>query len=148
MPNHSSLDTTIPQTGATMFIQNNQLTENIRQCIRHQLYDNNLQKYLQNKYAWSDKTFHNINWKAHRTLIHKHKTPKDRVQILKGIHGWRPTKHRLHVINKKRKTNQQEDTTDLCLLCKQHQETQQHIFQCSQKHERINRIKGLWQIRT
>ena len=78
-------------------------------------------------YSWFNKTFHNINWKAHRTLIHKlQKT----VQILKGIHGWRPTKYRLHVINKKQKASQQENTTDLCPLCKQHQETQQHIFQC------------------
>ena len=48
------LDTTIPQTRATIFIQNNQLTENMRDCIRHQLYDTKLQKYLKDKYAWSE----------------------------------------------------------------------------------------------
>ena len=81
-------------------------------------------------------------------MLRKHNTPKDRIQIIKGIHGWRPTKRRLHVINKKRKTTQQEDTTDLCPLCKEHQETQNHIFQCPQKQARINRTKGLRQIKT
>ena len=51
------------------------------------------------------------------------------------------------MINKKRKPSQQKDTTDLCTLCKQQQETQQHIYQCTQKQAHNNRIKGLWQIR-
>lgn len=76
MSQHSTTDTTIPQTRATMFIQSNQLTDNIQKCIRYQLYDKHLQKYLQSKYTWSNTTFHNINWKAHATLVRKHKTPK------------------------------------------------------------------------
>ena len=51
------------------------------------------------------------------------------------------------MINKKRKPSQQEDITDLCPLYKQQQETQQHIYQCTQQQARKNRIKGLWQIR-
>ena len=46
------------------------------------------------------------------------------------------------MINKKQKTDQQEDTTDLCPLCQEHKETQNHIFQCTQKQARNNRTKG------
>ena len=60
--------------------------------MRQQLHDSPLKEYLKQKDFWTDETFQNINWSAHVTLIWKNKTPKDRVHILKVIHGWRPTK--------------------------------------------------------
>ena len=43
----SILDTTIPQTEATLFIKNIQITEKLKDNIRHSLYNTQIQQYLQ-----------------------------------------------------------------------------------------------------
>ena len=39
-------DTTIPQTKATLIFDNIQITDKLQQCIREQLYDKEMKKYL------------------------------------------------------------------------------------------------------
>ena len=139
----SILDTTIPQREATLFIQNIQTTEKLKDNIRFSLYDIHLKQYLQDKYKWTPTTFNYIDWNSHHTLISKHKTPKDRIHILKGIHGWRPTKRRLHIINKQTKEDQREQICNKCPLCKKNEETQNHIYQCTKMNAHNFRIKTL-----
>ena len=66
--------------------------------------------------------------------------------MLKGIHGWRPTKQRLHVINKQRRLEQRTSTQSDCLLYQRHDETQKHMYQCSHENSHNFRIKCLQQI--
>ena len=68
------LDTNVSHTQTTMFIKDNQLNEKFQDCLRYELYDLPLQKYLQQKYSWTETTFLSIDWKAHATLIQHHKT--------------------------------------------------------------------------
>jgi len=83
---------------------------------------------------------------THYTLIKKNKSPKDRIHILKGIHGWQPTKLRLHTINKQKPITQQELSSSLYTLCMTNKETQNHIFQCPQLCAHNFRIKSLQSI--
>ena len=113
MKKHLNIDTTIPQTRATLFINNIQITNKLQKCIRHQMYDKPFQEYLQQKYSWTKETFDQINWEAHATTVRVHKTPKERIQIMKSIHGWRPTKSRLFIINEQKKIEKRENLTSL-----------------------------------
>ena len=137
------LDTTIPQTEATLFIKNIQITEKLKDNIRHSLYNTQIQQYLQKIYNWSTTTFNSIDWNAHNTLLSKHKTPKDRIHILKGIHRWRPTKQRLSLINGQKKDDQKEQINNTCPLCQRNEETQNHIYQCPQLCAHNFRMKTL-----
>ena len=49
MKQHLNIDTTIPQTRATLFINNTQITNKLHRCIQNQLYDKPFQQYLQQK---------------------------------------------------------------------------------------------------
>ena len=148
MKEHLNLDTTIPQTRATLFINNIQITNKLQRCIRHQLYDKPFQTYLQQKYSWSKETFDQINWEAHATSVRRHKTPKERIQIMKSIHGWRPTKSRLFKINEQKKLEKRENISNLCPLCQRQEETQEHVFKCTQQCVHDHRIKCLNDLRT
>lgn len=84
-----------------------------------------------------------MDWKAHATLISRHKTPKERIHILKGIYGQQPAKRRLHLINEQKKEDQREQTNSLYPLCQRNEESQNYIFQCPQIRTHNFRIKSL-----
>ena len=74
MPNTD--DTTIPQTKVTLFFNNIQITDKLQNCIREQLYDKEMKKYIKQRYLWTEKTFKTINWQAHELAIKKGYTAK------------------------------------------------------------------------
>ena len=62
MQQPSNTDTTIPQTRATLFINNTQIRNNLQMCIQYYLYDKPFKLYLQQKYSWTKEIFEQINW--------------------------------------------------------------------------------------
>ena len=70
-----------------------------------------MKKYLKKKYKWAEQIFNTINWTAHATAIKKGNTASTRIAIIKGIHGWQPTKKQLAMINQYKNKEHQDHVT-------------------------------------
>jgi hypothetical protein len=53
-----------------------------------------IQQYYQDKYGWSTKTFHSIDWDIQHKVLRRY-GEIDQRRILKFVHGWLPTNNRL-----------------------------------------------------
>ena len=83
-----------------------------------------LRKHMQDKHAWNDQVFEDINWEAHRTAFNR-KKHHNQATLVKLIHGWLPIGQRIKHYSPKYSME--------CSLCGE-VETQQHIHQCSERH--------------
>jgi hypothetical protein len=80
-----------------------------------------IQKYFHNKYGWSQSTFENIDWDLQQKVLQSYDI-NDQKRILKFVHGWMPTNHRLH--------REKHSVTPRCPLCHYLCEDELHLFQC------------------
>jgi hypothetical protein len=88
--------------------------------------------YLTNKYNWTDRHFHNIQWRAHEKALAFFTGRRQRT-IMQFIHGWLPG----YAAHSKMSCG----TARLCPYCTSCDETQQHWLQC--QHIELN---TLWKV--
>ena len=80
--------------------------------------------YLQDKYGWTDETFHTIDWHAHGNTIKQYPLQK-KITALKFIHEWNTVGTRNSMI---------DNSDDTCPLCLSAQETHEHVFACTKNN--------------
>jgi hypothetical protein len=73
------------------------------------------------KYEWKSGTFELINWELQYKTLSTY-TIQDQQRILKFVHNWLPTNHRLQ--------REAQSTTARCPLCYYRSEDNLHLFQC------------------
>ena len=126
---HKLSELSFPSNKATILYNNAIINTKVFDHLQNKTSNTTLRKYLQNKYGWSDSTFQDINWSAHRGALLSMPTPL-RITTIKIIHNWGATGIRNKLIEKK--TNQ-------CPFCNEEKETSDHVFECP-KHD----ITTMW----
>jgi hypothetical protein len=80
-----------------------------------------IQDYYHSKWGWSTETFNSIAWDIQASVVQQFAT-SDQTRLIKFVHGWLPTQHRLH--------KEGSATTPGCKLCPAGYEDNLHIFCC------------------
>jgi hypothetical protein len=98
------------------------LTSNIKASLLEFYHGAATEKYLLEKYQWSQEAFISIDWPAIGVVMERLST-LSRVKHSKLIHSWLPVMTRT--------ARYAKSTANLCPLCLAVPETQDHIFCCS-----------------
>jgi hypothetical protein len=96
-----------------------------------------IQQYLRDKFEWSSITFDLINWDMQAKILATY-DKNDQQRILKFVHEWLPTNHRLK--------RESQSMTARCPLCYYRVEDNMHLFNCSHPKQIANRLALLQQI--
>ena len=126
---HKLRELSFPSNKATILYDNSIINTKVFDHLLNNTSNTTLRKYLQEKYDWSDNTFQDINWNAHRGALLSMPTPL-RITTIKIIHNWGASGIRNKLIEKK---------TDKCPFCNEEKETFEHVFECP-KHD----ITTIW----
>jgi hypothetical protein len=89
-----------------------------------------LQEYYYQRWGWSAMTFNAISWKTQKKAL-KHFEYADQTRILKFVHGWLPTQHRLY--------KEGAATSPHCRLCKALYEDNMHLLNCT--HREMSKLQ-------
>jgi hypothetical protein len=81
-----------------------------------------IQQFLSDKNGWSSGTFDSVHWELQEKMLNTYDR-NDQQRILKFVHEWLPTNHRLH--------RESQSTTARCPLCYFRVEDNMHLFNCS-----------------
>jgi hypothetical protein len=81
-----------------------------------------IQQFLSDKNGWSSGTFDLVHWELQEKMLNTYDR-NDQQRILKFVHEWLPTNHRLH--------RESQTTTARCPLCYFRVEDNMHLFNCS-----------------
>jgi hypothetical protein len=100
------------------------ITRDSQQWLLHSAGRIPLQEYYYQKWGWSTKTFNAISWKTQKTAL-KHFEYADQTRILKFVHGWLPTQHRLY--------KEGAATSPHCRLCDALYDDNIHLLHCTHK---------------
>jgi hypothetical protein len=80
-----------------------------------------IQQYYQEKYRWSTKVFNEIAWDIQYKVLMSYDV-NDQRRLMKYVHGWLPTNHRLH--------REQQTHTQRCPMCYYILEDERHLLLC------------------
>ena len=109
--------------GVHLVTPHGSMTKNYEAVMRYQATKPGLAKYIQDRYAWSDRVMKNVNWVAHGTILRKQFKRKS--HYTKLVHGILPTGKQVH---------RRDPIRNKCPLCRDAVEDWQHILKCP--HER------------
>jgi hypothetical protein len=98
------------------------ITRDSQQWLLHSAGRIPLQEYYYQRRGWSSKTFNAISWKTQKTAL-KHFEYADQTRILKFVHGWLPTQHRLY--------KEGAATSPHCRLCDALYDDNIHLLNCT-----------------
>jgi hypothetical protein len=107
---------------AQLQIDDIDITRDSQQWILHSAGRIPLQDYYQKKWGWSIKIFNKISWKTQQKAL-QHFSAEDQTRILKFVHGWLPTQHRLH--------KEGLALSPHCKLCSALYEDNLHLVSCT-----------------
>ena len=96
---HKLRELSFPSNKATILYNNSIINTKVFDHLQNKTSNTTLRKYLQEKYGWSDNTFQDINWHAHRGALLSMPTPL-RITTIKIIHNWGATGIRNKLIEK------------------------------------------------
>jgi hypothetical protein len=91
-----------------------------------------IQQFLSDKYDWTSGTFDLVNWELQAKILNTYDR-NNQQQILKFIHEWLPTNHRLH--------HKTQSTTAQCPLCYYRVEDNMHLFNCSHPKQAATKLE-------
>ena len=111
----------MPHAGASLQINNETITYNLKSFIRTQAHGPPLSAYIQQRNRWSPTTMSSIDWDAHGLAIQRN-FPK-RIHITKLVHDILPTNEAVSRYDKLRQPK--------CPSCPQNPEDRDHILRCS-----------------
>jgi hypothetical protein len=80
-----------------------------------------IQQYYQEKYGWSSKVFNEIAWDIQYKVLKSYDV-NDQRRLLKYVHRWLPTNHRLH--------QELQTHTQRCPMCYYILEDERHLLLC------------------
>jgi hypothetical protein len=106
-------------------INNIAITRDSQRWLLHSAGKIPLQAYYNKRWGWTDRIFDSINWKTQHSALQTFDT-HDQTRILKFVHGWLPTQHRLYKEGNAR--------TPKCKLCHELYEDNLHLFSCKHPH--------------
>jgi hypothetical protein len=98
------------------------ITRDIQKIVMNAASKAPIQYFLCEKYEWNSSTFDLINWDLQAKILSTY-DKNDQQRILKFVHEWLPTNHRLR--------RESQSTTARCPLCFFRVEDNIHLFQCS-----------------
>jgi hypothetical protein len=98
------------------------VTRDIQKSILEAASKAPIQQFLRDKYDWSSVTFDLVNWDMQVKILATY-DKNDQQRILKFVHEWLPTNHRL--------IRESQSTTARCPLCYYRVEDNMHLFNCS-----------------
>jgi hypothetical protein len=107
-------------------INNIVITRDSQRWLLHLAGKIPLQAYYNKKWGWTDRIFDSISWKTQHSALQKFDT-HDQTRILKFVHGWLPTQHRLY--------KEGTTSTPKCKLCQELYEDNLHLFSCKHPHK-------------
>ena len=90
--------------------------------LRHASTFPAFQRYMENKFDWSPKTFALIDWQPIGTTL-RYKPLSEQRQLQKFLHGWLPTNSKLHRIT--------PSHGPTCPSCGQAEESNRHFLYCT-----------------
>jgi hypothetical protein len=114
--------------GCTLKIQNIPITRDSQRWLVDFSSRIPMIEYYRKKLAWSEKTFHLIDWDVQHAVL-KGLDVNDQRRILKFVHGWLPTNKRLH--------REGSSISPKCPLCNHLEETNSHLIACSHHEQQI-----------
>jgi hypothetical protein len=130
-------ETTVTTNFHHLVIENHFITRESQKWLLDYASRIPIQQYYHDKYGWSSKTFHSIDWDLQHKVLRRYGV-NDQRRILKFVHGWLPTNNRLF--------REQRQQTQRCPLCHYIKEDAVHLFHClhtrqmDTKHDLITRI--------
>ena len=114
------------------------ISSKYKQVIRHQAHYKPLMKYLEQRNGWTPAVSKQINWRAHKTCMHRQIKKKD--HYVKLVQRTLPTNHQVHRNDPARRG---------CPLCAHGDEDWTHILRCpheSREHWRVDMIRNLTKV--
>jgi hypothetical protein len=98
------------------------VTRDMQRIILETASEIPISQFLQDKYEWKTGTFELVNWELQYKTLSFYTIP-DQQRILKFVHNWLPTNHRLQ--------REAQSTSARCPLCHYRIEDNLHLFQCT-----------------
>jgi hypothetical protein len=98
------------------------ITRDIQKIVMNAASKAPIQHFLCEKYEWNSSIFDLINWDLQEKILSTY-DKNDQQRILKFVHEWLPTNHRLH--------RESQSMTARCPLCFFRVEDNVHLFHCS-----------------
>jgi hypothetical protein len=98
-----------------------------------------IQQFLRDKYDWGSGTFDLVNWDLQAKILATY-DKNDQQRILKFVHEWLPTNHRLF--------REVQSTTARCPLCYFRTEDNMHLFSCTHPKQVSTKQELLHQLNT
>jgi hypothetical protein len=111
-------------------IKDTYVTRDIQKHVLNAASKAPIQQFLSDKNEWHSGTFDLIHWELQEKILNTYDR-KDQQRILKFVHEWLPTNHRLQ--------RESQSTTARCPLCYYRVEDNMHLFNCS--HPKLTSIK-------
>ena len=111
------------------------ITKGMKEAIHGAYHDDDLKKFLCNKFSWTNRTFNKIDWEAHAHGLRK-KPAVYVTAIIKLVHRWQPTFKRTNQYTKHRTSKSR------CCLCDEVEE-QHHYMKCTDQYYVLAR-KNEW----
>jgi hypothetical protein len=110
-----------PTAKVQLIIREASVTRQIPQAIRFAAGGTDIQEYLMERNAWTQRTFEDIHWEAHGAG-HSHHRPQ-RCYLVKMCHQHLPLGETLH--------HRVAKYSPLCPGCREEPKSQNHYLQCS-----------------
>ncbi|KAI2498313.1 hypothetical protein MHU86_16183 [Fragilaria crotonensis] len=108
----------------SILINGKRLTSQFDSCIRYHINGYHLRRYMQERHAWSDCTWEDIDFHLFGQHF-KRLPPHLQVTHMKRVHGQLPLGTRRY-----EQSRIKEPTLKLCPCCKLHEETADHLLRC------------------
>jgi hypothetical protein len=109
---------------AQLRIQGMCITRESQKWLLHTAGRIPIQNFYNDKYGWSETTFHSIAWDIQYAVL-KSFSASDQARILKFVHGWLPTASRSH--------KEGSSNSPRCPICSAPREDNIHLFHCTNR---------------
>jgi hypothetical protein len=104
-----------------LVIQDRYITRDSQKWIMQKAGEIPIQHYYWEKYGWKRDVFEAVYWDAQHKALQTYQQ-NDQRRILKFVHDWLPTNHRLY--------REGQEASSMCPLCGNLEETNEHLLTC------------------
>jgi hypothetical protein len=104
-----------------LVIQDRYITRDTQKWLMQKAGEIPIQHYYREKYGWKWDAFNAVHWEVQHKVLRTYQQ-SDQRRILKFVHGWLPTNHRLY--------REGQEASPTCPLCGNLEETNDHLLDC------------------